>query len=491
MSTSLLAAAVSTLIAAACTGMLALRCAHGPRADLVAWVVSAAALTISLAAQAFGFSHGYGPTTFRIVQVSAQVIAVICILWGASELAGKNTGPRFSARLGLGALGVVGGVILATDLLGSTAFSKAWPATDTYYQLIPVYVLDLIDIVAVIWGLAVIATVAARSGRDPAWRWVFPATLAAVLAAWVTLGLRVSLPVNSAYPALCLLAVVLIWFAGRRASGVPLARLRGGDYPAADWDDERQAYGGYGDDTGYGDRYRPGGGGFGGEDGPDTGYGFYRADTGAMAVDTGEFGPDTGYSLYRADTGEFSVIRPDDSGAFDRLYRDEPAGRRDASGRPAVTDPPAGLVETGDVLPGMAGLIHTGPLPAGADTTQLYGQIAIYTLLEGQAEEFDRLAKDVVDQVKQREPDTLVYVMHGVPSAPMQRILYEVYRDSAAFDEHSHQPYVEHFEEVKQPFVLATNVIELGVRQAKVMPLEEGGPAPARRHRDIWGQDVS
>ena len=47
--------------------------------------------------------------------------------------------------------------------------------------------------------------------------------------------------------------------------------------------------------------------------------------------------------------------------------------------------------------------------------------------------EFDRLTKQVVKQVRANEPDTLVFIVHAVPSAPMQRILYEVYRDRAAF----------------------------------------------------------
>jgi quinol monooxygenase YgiN len=105
------------------------------------------------------------------------------------------------------------------------------------------------------------------------------------------------------------------------------------------------------------------------------------------------------------------------------------------------------------------------------DTERLYGQIAIYTLLEAGAAEFDRLADHVLEEVAVGEPDTLVYVVHGVPSAPLQRILYQVYRDRAAYDEHMRQPYVADFDARLRPLVLATNVIELGVRQAKVTAL--------------------
>jgi len=77
----------------------------------------------------------------------------------------------------------------------------------------------------------------------------------------------------------------------------------------------------------------------------------------------------------------------------------------------------------------------------------------------------------MVRQVRAQEPDTLVYIVHAVPSAPMQRILYEVYRDRAANEAHKRQPYVIEFEADRRPYVLATNIIELGLQQAKVSPL--------------------
>jgi quinol monooxygenase YgiN len=53
-------------------------------------------------------------------------------------------------------------------------------------------------------------------------------------------------------------------------------------------------------------------------------------------------------------------------------------------------------------------------------------------------------------------------------SAPLQRILYQLYADRSAYDRHQERPYVADFESRRRPLVLATNVIELGVRQAKV-----------------------
>jgi quinol monooxygenase YgiN len=115
-----------------------------------------------------------------------------------------------------------------------------------------------------------------------------------------------------------------------------------------------------------------------------------------------------------------------------------------------------------------------GPEPALADqaaTQRLYGLIAIYTLAEGAADDFDALAERVVEEVRAGEPDALVYAVHSVPNAPMQRIFYEVYRDRMAYEDHQRQPHIQRFEADRSPHVLATNVIELGMQQAKLSPL--------------------
>jgi quinol monooxygenase YgiN len=111
-----------------------------------------------------------------------------------------------------------------------------------------------------------------------------------------------------------------------------------------------------------------------------------------------------------------------------------------------------------------------GPAGPEGPRAELFGQIAIYTLLEDRVHEFDQLTERVVGLVRSSEPDTLVFIIHAVPSAPMQRILYEVYRDRDAYERHRQQPYVVRFEADRRPYVLATNVIELGLQQAKVTP---------------------
>ena len=74
-----------------------------------------------------------------------------------------------------------------------------------------------------------------------------------------------------------------------------------------------------------------------------------------------------------------------------------------------------------------------------------------------------------------------MYVIHLVPNAPMQRIFYEIYRDRAAFDSHENQPYMMRFVADRRACVLATNVIELRLKYAKVAPLpnpQQPSPQP-------------
>ena len=104
-----------------------------------------------------------------------------------------------------------------------------------------------------------------------------------------------------------------------------------------------------------------------------------------------------------------------------------------------------------------------------------YGLIAIYTLLEDRVADFDRIADQTAEEVRTHEPDTLVYVIHTVPKAPMQRIFYEIYRDRVAYDRHEQQPYIKRFVTARRPCVLATNVIELRLKYAKISPLGQAG----------------
>jgi quinol monooxygenase YgiN len=108
-----------------------------------------------------------------------------------------------------------------------------------------------------------------------------------------------------------------------------------------------------------------------------------------------------------------------------------------------------------------------------AAASRPYGRLLIFTLLDDKATDFDRLAEQTAEEVQTGEPDTLVYVIHLVPNAPMQRIFYEIYRDRAAFDSHENKSYMQRFVTERRAYVLATNVIELRLKYAKVAPLPQ------------------
>jgi quinol monooxygenase YgiN len=119
-----------------------------------------------------------------------------------------------------------------------------------------------------------------------------------------------------------------------------------------------------------------------------------------------------------------------------------------------------------------------------AGTPRPYGRLSIYTLHEDMTREFDRLAERAAEGVRTSEPDTLVYVIHVVPKAPMQRIIYEIYRDRGAFLSHERQPHIRQFAADRASCVLATNIIDLRLKYAKVAAL--GGASEAAAPQASW-----
>ena len=489
MSISFIAALGGTLLAAVGTIAAVVRFARAPRADLIAWAFATAGLTVALAAQTLGYRRGFDPAMFRAVQIGAQLVAPLALAWGITEVAARSVPGRFTARLGLSALFAVSAVILSIDPLAAHPFDVSWPAASVHYQFPSNELLLLIAGVTVVTAVVGVILAAVRARGNRAWRDGSVAVGVAALAAFATEGLAVHLPVNTGYPALTLLAAVLAVIASVLAGRFQPAGLRApaGSADDAGWGPPGQGgardSGRYGADDSLGlyrdsgqGRYPAAAGGTGGYgDYSDVDYGGPDADyegpvTGAFEGPvTGEFERPVTRGFEGPDTGGFDGPV---TGAFDPLYlQNGLAGPGD--------DRPYGL-DAGHLPAERAGPA-ADELAEDFDLAQLYGQIAIYTLLEHGAGEFDRLAEQVVEQVRAHEPDTLIYVVHGVPSAPLQRILYEVYTDQAAYDDHTRQSYVREFEVGRLPLVLATNVIELGVRQAKVSPLGPSSGSPSLR----------
>ena len=504
MSISLIVSGIGAVAAAVGVGLLLARSLRAPRADLIAWVVALLGLLISLGAQAIGHLMGFSDITFRLMELGAQLIAPLALLMGLAELLGTTPIARFLARLYLPALGLIALVILGTDPLTGSAFTKAWPAPSTYYQLIPNKLLEWgIGPVSLIMAVVFLGLAMARARNSRQWEGVILAAASAV-GAVIVLDIAiltpelsryggVALPMSSLFAPLCLIAAALTWYAGVSVERVPLGALRDsvtaarhpgydavddrdtgrggrrGDPRHDDLDDgqwDRDAEWREPDQTGDFDAYDDG------SQGVYRGGGLYR-DEPPRARAAAVMGEDTGYGYPDEDyhgngAGDYdgrevdAAFAPDgyDTGSLNA------AAAALAHGRGPVPGPDAG--------PGRAPVAGSGSGPGGArpqaTREELFGQIAIYTLTEERTSDFDRLSERVVEQVRADEPDTLVFIVHAVPSAPMQRILYEVYRDRAAFDWHRRQPYIAKFEADRRPYVLATNVIELGLQQAKVSP---------------------
>lgn len=440
---TLVLAFLGSVVAAAGTGVLAARSIRAPRADLIAWTVAMLGLAVGLGALTLGALMGFGPAVFRAMELGGQVLAPLALCLGLAELAGKSVPARFAGRLLIPALAVIAFAVLSTDTLTPDAvFSKSWPDATVYYEAVSNKLLEFVlaPVTALVAVIA-IAVAAWRWAHDPAWRDAAAAIVSgagAVLAlavpglialAGVNFGITVPFG-GPAFAVFCVAAAGLTLLAGVRAGRLRLGLLHegaGDDYDDG-WDRD-DSWAGMPGQTGDFDPLSVGG------EGVYRGNGLYRDDP----VHNGD--PAAGYPQGSYDLDGFDAGYP---------------------GSYASAEPDSGYPEAPAALPPAAG--H------GA-RERMFGQIAIYTLLEDRIEDFDQLTEQIVEQVQAREPDTLVYIVHAVPSAPLQRILYEVYRDRAAYEDHRQQPYVVRFEAERRPYVLATNVIELGLQQAKVSPL--------------------
>jgi quinol monooxygenase YgiN len=449
MTASLIVVALGAVAAAVGTGALTARCVRTPRIFLIAWTLAVFGLAVALAAQSLGYLSGYSDLIFRAMELGAQAVAPLGLSLGLVELIGRSVPGRFAMRLTVSAIGVIVLVILGTDPLSSaTPLSSSWPDPAAFYQLIPVGLIDLLAMftvgTAVIGGLVVLV----RSGRGPEFEAVVGPALSAAAAAIVIavpgLMMLAHVRLSSAVFALTtVLAAALTWRAATTASRRGLA-----DDHLAGVRDRRRQPGGRG-------WYEP-------DDEPDVprdhldpaddhmglGYPDEPAHYGLRGSGAGQrFGEsdsDISYPALAALAAERSDRDHYDSGEFDRGYDDSL-----------------------DLSDGHRTRLADGDDPPGP----LFGQITIYTLFDDRLEEFDRMTERLVEEVRSREPGTLVYIVHAVPAAPMQRILYEVYRDRAAYDEHLAQPYVIRYVAERRSMVLATNAIELGLQQAKIAPI--------------------
>jgi quinol monooxygenase YgiN len=501
-SLSLIIAGAGAVVAAVGSAALLARCFRGARVDLVAWSIALLGLLVSLGSQTLGYLTGFDGSIFRAMEIGGQVIAPLAVVLGMTEVAATGLAARFVARLYLPALATVGVVILTLDQLAPVAFTKNWPSAAIYYEQPPGYVL-MFAIGPVTALVALIAFfVVARRSKAPAWNALLgaqlPATAAALLLAYPSLQLLVKyvahlgLPIRSEFSLCCAAAAVFLFVAGMKIGRLDPRAVHNRPDAAARIPPPRDARGRADDEFDDREQFIP--------EAPRTrGRDDFPPQSGRPAPDH--------YRDRAAFDDRDDLLGIDQTGDFARFDDWGHDGQRGASlheRAEAEDDYPVG-VATGDIdvshedwaaprygddrrghyepeEPGGYDLRQAGGwhddqgddrYPAGPRETsraELFGQIAIYTLLEDRVQQFDHLIERVVEDVRNREPDTLVYNVHAVPSAPLQRILYEVYRSRDAYEWHRQQGYVAQFEADRRPYVLATNVIELGLQQAKVSP---------------------
>ena len=467
MSISVLVAIAGVMVAAVGTGLFGGQCIRSPAPSFIAWTAAMLAITVALLAQSIGFVSGFGPATFRAIQISAQLVAPVALAWGLVELVARGPAARFGARLAAGGLVVVAGVILATDPLAARPFGTTWPPAAVHYQLIPHYVLITLDLAVLVTAVAAVSLCAARARSRPAGRSSLPG--AAAIAALV--ALRFPLSANAAYPALTAAAAGLVWFGMTRIDGAVID----GPVPAS----SRAARGAV--RTGVAGRDasprsagdRPAGEWPASEPWPAAEWPADQRSEGQRLPGPGPGRPDPDVLAGGYDPG----LRADAPVDGARRRGQDPRPYR--PGTPGATAGPGGRSEpaTGPGrIPAPAASGPAAPAPGVVKpTAPPYGLIAIYTLLEDRVADFDRIADQAAEEVRAHEPDTLVYVIHTVPKAPMQRIFYEIYRDRAAYDRHEQQAYIKRFVTARRPYVLATNVIELRLKYAKISPLGQAG----------------
>jgi quinol monooxygenase YgiN len=509
----LIIAGLGAVAAAVGSGVLLARCFRSPRADVIAWSIALLGLLISLGAQALGYQGGFDGAIFRAMELGGQVIAPLALVLALSEVAGRTVAARFCARVYIPAVAIVAVVVLTLDQLAPVKFTKAWPDPAVFYETPPRWVL-MFAVGPVTALIALVAMyVVVRRGSRGGWNAALPAVLAgglaALLLAYPGLAMLVnyvtgtSVPIRHLFTALCAAAAGLAWYAGTRSGRLrvgllhdrgPARQARASGAVADDWEDD-DPWGSA--DTRPGTREPEAAGRGAREHSQDRPAEASRRDHRDPESELDQTGGIDRYALagesdgYRGGGGYLPADGASDE--YGWQTRDEPYRSRDGAagggggeGMVATGDidlgpdagswdqrtPPAGFVP-GDAesrRPGRPGGGRPGSDRAGSDRADLFGQIAIYTLLEDRIAEFDELTERVVEQVRGSEQDTLVFIIHAVPSAPMQRILYEVYRDREAYERHRRQPYVSQFETDRRPYVLATNVIELGLQQAKVSP---------------------
>jgi quinol monooxygenase YgiN len=409
-------ALLATLGALAATGLLSLRAKNERLPYLIAWCLTLAGVCVALAAMTLGFLLGFRGLLFRVMEAGGALVAPVFLALGMIVLIARPVPVRFAAWLFGASFSFVAVVILLLDPLKGD-FTKALPDPGRNYDALPLLLIDVAHVVAIFALVACTAVTALRASKQDkaAYALLMPVALVALAGVLVVSGTRGFLPGVVAVLALAG-AAGLIWFGTTRMLPAP-QREESEEYGDQEFQDQHYGDRGSQQDMGYQEHgYQ------------DQGYGR------------------TGYDDLYADPAAPMPV---------------PAQQAPAAGPPV--GPPVGMAMDGQMRPA------AGPLaPQHQPATAMCGQITVYTLMEGRGEVFDLAVAEAVRGAHAAEPNMVIFTCHEVANAPTQRIVYQLFRDQAAFEEHQRQPHVQRFLLDSRPYVLATNVIELKLGAAKV-----------------------
>jgi quinol monooxygenase YgiN len=99
-----------------------------------------------------------------------------------------------------------------------------------------------------------------------------------------------------------------------------------------------------------------------------------------------------------------------------------------------------------------------------------FALVVRFTLRPGSEELFDRLTQETAAEVREREPDTLIYACHTVEGSPRQRAFYELYRNKAGFERHEAHRHIRRFSAERAAMVESTEVEVLVLQDGKTPP---------------------
>jgi quinol monooxygenase YgiN len=426
-------ALLATLVALVGTGVLLSRASSQRLPHLFAWALTQFGLWAALGATAVGLLVGFSEPLFRTAEIGGALIAPLWLAMGVIELVTQPFPVKFATRLVVVSYTIVAVVILALDPLRGD-FTSTLPKPDEHYEWLPQAVIAGAHLIAVT-TLVICAAVTALHARDigpAATNVLLPVALVALAGVLIVSGTRGYLPGTAAVFAMGA-AAALIWFGANRTIPVHTEDYES-DY-GAEYDAVYDAPP-HGDRGDRGDR------------------GDYVGEEARPRHRRGSAEPVAGHMAESPLAAPIPPVPPVPPVPPPSQVAPMPP-MRPAANRPQPY---------GEPLP--PHLPVAAEIPAGA-----YGQITVYTLLDGREGAFDQLSREAVRAAQQSEPGTLIYACHEVVGAPTQRIFYQLFRDQAAFEEHQRRPYVRQFLAGSRPHVIATNVIELRLDTAKVIPM--------------------